>query len=65
MKTAIEWLVEQLKEQKFVTESQIHIAKEMEKQQIEIAFNEGQQEEAKTEFWTKGEYYYNKTFKIK
>jgi len=38
---------------------------EMEKQQIEIAFNEGQQEEAKTEFWTKGEYYYNKTFKIK
>jgi hypothetical protein len=38
---------------------------EIEKQQIEIAFNEGQQEEAKTEFWTKGEYYYNKTFKIK
>jgi hypothetical protein len=38
---------------------------EMEKQQIEIAFNEGQQEESKMEFWTKGEYYYNKTFKIK
>lgn len=33
--TAVEWLVEQLQQNKFITESQIHIAKEMEKQQQE------------------------------
>lgn len=32
--TAVEWLVEQLQQNKFITESQIHIAKEIEKQQI-------------------------------
>jgi hypothetical protein len=31
--TAVEFLVNQLEENKFITESQIHIAKEMEKQQ--------------------------------
>jgi hypothetical protein len=31
--TAVEWLVEQLEQQKFVTKSQIHIANKMEKQQ--------------------------------
>jgi len=31
--TAIEFLVNQLEQNKFITESQIHIAKEMEKQQ--------------------------------
>jgi len=40
-------------------------AKEMEKQQIIDAFNLGQQKEAKQEFWTKGEQYYNETFKNK
>lgn len=32
--TAVEWLVEQLQQNKFITESQIYIAKEMEKEQI-------------------------------
>jgi hypothetical protein len=46
--TAVEFLVNQLEQNKFITESQIHIAKEMEKQQgyseeeIAIAYNEGQ-----------------------
>ena len=31
--TAVEWLVYQLQQNKFITESQIHLAKEMEKQQ--------------------------------
>jgi hypothetical protein len=31
--TAVEFLVNQLEQNKFITESQIHIAKEMEKQQ--------------------------------
>jgi hypothetical protein len=38
---------------------------EMEKQQIIDAYNNGQQKEAKQEFWTKGEQYYNETFKNK
>jgi hypothetical protein len=33
--TAVEWLVNQLEQNKFITESQIHIAKEMEKQEQE------------------------------
>lgn len=33
--TAVEWLVEQLQQNKFITESQIHIAKEIEKQEQE------------------------------
>ncbi len=37
-------------------------AKKMERQQIIDAFNLGQQKEAKQEFWTKGEQYYNETF---
>jgi hypothetical protein len=36
--TAVEWLVEKLREQKFVTESQIFIAKKMEKEQIIDAY---------------------------
>ena len=31
--TAVEWLVDQLQQNKFITESQIHLAKEMEKEQ--------------------------------
>jgi hypothetical protein len=37
-------------------------AKEIEKEQIIDAFNLGQQEEAKQEFWTKGNEYYEETF---
>lgn len=33
--TAVEWLVQKLREQKFVTESQIFIAKKMEKEHME------------------------------
>ena len=33
-KTAVEFLVDNLEQNKFITKSQIHIAKEMEKQQI-------------------------------
>jgi hypothetical protein len=69
MKTAIEWLTEKLNEQKFITESQIHIAKEMEKQQIELAFLTGKhngiqicQYNSKAKE-IKSEEYYNKTFK--
>ena len=54
--TAVEWLVEQLQQNKFITESQIHIAKEMEKQQIETAYN-------KAVPFKYGKEYYNETFK--
>jgi hypothetical protein len=37
-------------------------AKKMEEEQIVQAFNLGQQEEAKQEFWTKGAKYYEETF---
>lgn len=42
---------------------EIEQAKEIEKQQIIDAYNSGQQKEAKQNFWTKGELYYNETFK--
>ena len=65
MKTSIEWLVEQLKINNYISENAhwlIDEAKELEKQQIIDAFNLGQQKEAKQEFWTKGEQYYNEKF---
>lgn len=37
--TAVEWLIEQLKQNKFVTKSQIHIAKEMEIEQLKNAWD--------------------------
>ena len=37
--TAVEFLVNQLEQNKFITESQIYIAKEMEKEQLECAWN--------------------------
>ena len=40
-KTAVEFLVDNLEQNKFITKSQIHIAKEMEKQQIIDAYNKG------------------------
>ena len=40
--TAVEWLVYQLQQNKFITESQIHLAKEMEKKQIIDAYNKGE-----------------------
>lgn len=64
--TAVEWLVEELTRlgHNFKLYSkEIEKAKEMEKQQIIDAYNSGQQKEAKQNFWTKGELYYNETFK--
>lgn len=39
--TAVDWLIEQLEQNKFVTKSQIYISKEMEKQQIKDAYITG------------------------
>ena len=41
--TAVEFLVNQLEQNKFITKSQIHIAKEMEKEQLECAWNSSDQ----------------------
>lgn len=64
--TAVQRLVEQLrfthKEAYNDLYEVIQQELEMEKQQIIEAFNLGQQKEAKQEFWTKGEQYYNKTY---
>ena len=70
--SAVEWLLDQLENQVSDDRKQTmslkvrgflrEQAKEMEKQQIIDAFNLGQQKEAKQEFWTKGEQYYNETF---
>ena len=61
MKTAVELLVEQyLKRKGFLKTSDIEQAKEMEKQQIIDAFNNGYLNHR-----TKSEQYYNETFKNK
>jgi hypothetical protein len=57
--TAVEWLVNQLEQNKFITKSQIHIAKEMEKEQMRSAscpYIGGWEDE---EF----EYWYNEKYK--
>ena len=62
MKTSIEWLVEQLKINNYISENAhwlIDEAKEMEKQLIIDAFNEGYFDEKSAEE------YYNETFKKK
>jgi len=41
--TAVEFLVNQLEQNKFITKSQIYIAKEMEKEQLECAWNSSDQ----------------------
>lgn len=43
-------------------ETHIKNAKEKEKQQIIHAYEEGQRAEAKQEFWTKGNKYYEETY---
>ena len=58
--TAIEWLCEQLQQNKFITESQIYLAKEMEKDQIIEAYDKG---EFNCGMNGTAEEYYNKTFK--
>ena len=62
MKTAVEWLVEQLKINNYISENAhwlIDEAKEMEKELIIDAFNEGYFDEKSAEE------YYNETFKKK
>lgn len=66
MTTAIEWLIEHLEQNKFITESQIYLAKEMEKQQIKECWKKAQDEQRK-EFSSiycsiSAEQYYNETF---
>lgn len=63
--TAVDFLFEKLWNtpiDKLTWHAILEQAKEMEKEQIIEAFNLGQQKEAKQEFWTKGEQYYNETF---
>lgn len=62
--TAVEWLVEKLREQKFVTESQIFIAIAMEKEQIIDAFVECWKENMPEGYECKqsAEQYYNETY---
>ena len=63
--TAVEWLVENFKDNRFLSafEEEINQAKEMEKQQIIDAFNNGYYQE--TIGYNASEKYYNKTFKNK
>ena len=67
MKTAVEWLVEQLPERmKNYMNDSIAIAKEMEKEQIIDAHGNKLKKSRDTgnyEYWFSGEDYYNKTFK--
>ena len=68
MKTAVEWLVEQLQQNKFITESQIHLAKELEKQQIIDAHGNKEKKSSGITNYTyilTGEEYYNENFKNK
>ena len=68
MKTAVEWLVQQLSKEWILEDRDLYLieqAKEMEKEQIKDAYDEGAEE------WCDGFYvvdissesYYNKTFK--
>jgi hypothetical protein len=61
--SAVEWLVYQLQQNKFITESQIHLAKEMEKEQIIDSANHGANFESSP--FKDAEDYYNETFKNK
>jgi hypothetical protein len=66
--TAIDWLVEQLAKNSVIHSSDIHQAKEMEKQQITNAFDNGQNSE--DYFFPslklkESEVYYNEIYKSK
>ena len=65
-KTAIEWLADQLKQQGFLYDLDIEAAKEIEKEQIIDAYEDGKQNgiEGITNVnkYTIGEYYYNQTY---
>jgi hypothetical protein len=59
--TAVEWLVDNLEQNKFITKSQIHIAKEKFEQQIMQAYQQGFNNAYFNNPLSK-EQYYNETF---
>lgn len=64
MKTAVEWLADQLKKQGFLYDLDIEAAKEKEKEQIRDAYNEGHTDAMlEKPGMTSGTIYYNQTFK--
>ncbi len=75
MKTAVEYLIKEFSDilgiidtnhmQNMLLVDAIEKAKELEKQQIIDAYEEGQRAEAKQEFWTKGNKYFTEKFKTK
>ena len=62
--TAVEWLVDLLESQKFITKSQIFIAQEMEKQQIMKAVFDSMGTNLDPNMG-RAEQYYNETYKNK
>ena len=62
MKTAVEWLVEQIQQKLYIKDSVIDQAKEMEKEQIIDAVNFGDTRGKITTYSTAGQYY-NETFR--
>jgi pimeloyl-CoA synthetase len=60
MKTAVEWLIEQIIKEKGLVDLDIQAAKEMEKEQIINAFHKNSQKWFCEE---EAEQYYNETFK--
>ena len=67
--TAAGWLIQNIVEDQTIKAKSMsewikifEQAKAMEKEQIVDAFDSGQMEEAKQEFWTKGYKYYNETY---
>jgi hypothetical protein len=64
--TAVEWLIEQVKSQKYIEDVDFEQAKEMEKQQIIDAANLQSSDYRGMPTYNKsGEQYYNETFKNK
>jgi hypothetical protein len=66
MKTAVEWLIEQIQNEKYIEDVDFEQAKEMEKQQIVEAHGnklKKSKDEGNYEYWFSGEDYYNKNYK--
>lgn len=57
--TAIEWLIEQIRSEKYIEDIDLEQAKEMEKEQIMDAYNYG----CKDDYVIGAEQYYKETFK--
>ena len=65
--TAVEWLIEQIRNEKYIEDIDFQKAKEMEKKQIKDAYNIGFIHPIEFDFNTQksvtAEQYYNETFK--